>query len=112
MDFAVLADHRVNLKENEKYLDFARELKKLWNMKVMVAPMVIGALCPISKGLVQGLEDLEIRGGVEAIQTTELLRSARIMRKVLGTCHLNASERQSADVKKSHGVKIIICVNH
>ena len=31
MDFAVLADHRVKLKENEKkdkYLDFAKELKK------------------------------------------------------------------------------------
>ena len=37
MDFAVTADHRVKLKENEKkdkYLDFARELNKLWNMKV------------------------------------------------------------------------------
>ena len=31
MDFAVPADHRIKLKENEKkdkYLDFARELKK------------------------------------------------------------------------------------
>ena len=37
MDFAVLADHRVKLKESEKkdkYLDLARELKKLLNMKV------------------------------------------------------------------------------
>ena len=36
VDFAVPADHRVKLKENEKmdkYLDLARELKKLWNMK-------------------------------------------------------------------------------
>ena len=34
VDFAVLADHRINLKECEKkdkYLDLARELKKLWN---------------------------------------------------------------------------------
>ena len=32
-------DHRINLKECEKkdkYLDLARELKKLWNMKVMI----------------------------------------------------------------------------
>ena len=31
VDFAVLADHRVKIKENEKsynYLDFAREMKK------------------------------------------------------------------------------------
>ena len=36
VDFAVPADHRINLKESEKkdkYLDLARELKKLGNMK-------------------------------------------------------------------------------
>ena len=47
MDFAVPADHKVKLKESEKrdkYLDFARELKKLWNMKDIVIPIVIGAL--------------------------------------------------------------------
>ena len=38
MDFAVPADHWVKLKDSEKidkYLDFAREFKRLWNMKVM-----------------------------------------------------------------------------
>ena len=38
MDFAILADNRVKIKENErrdKYLDLAGELKKLWNMKVL-----------------------------------------------------------------------------
>ena len=47
MDFAVSDDHRVKLKENEKkdkYLDFATELKKLWNMKVTFIPIVIGSL--------------------------------------------------------------------
>ena len=37
MDFAVPSDHRINLKEcakKDQYLDLARELKKLWNMKV------------------------------------------------------------------------------
>ena len=37
VNFAVPLDHRVKLKENEKkdkYLNFAWELKKLWNMKV------------------------------------------------------------------------------
>ena len=36
VDFAVPADHRINLKESakkDKYLDLARELKQLWNMK-------------------------------------------------------------------------------
>ena len=88
MDFAVPADHRVKLKENEKkhnYLDLDRELKKIWNTKVTVIRIVIGALSIVTKELVQGLEDLEIRGRVEAIQTTALLRSARILRRVQKT---------------------------
>ena len=88
VDFAVLADHRINLKEGEKkdkYLDLARELKKLWNMKVTIVQIVIGALGTVTKGLLKGLEDLEIGGRVETIQTTALLRMARILRRVLET---------------------------
>ena len=88
VDFAVLADHRINLKESEKkakYPDLARELNKLWNMKVTIEPIVIGALGTITKGLLKGLEDLEVGGRVETIQTTALLRTARILRRVLET---------------------------
>ena len=87
---AVPADHRVKLKESEKkdkYQHLATELKKKerWNMKVTVIPIVIDVLGTITEGLVQGLEDLEIRGQVEIIQTTASLRSARILRRVLET---------------------------
>ena len=58
--------------------------KKLWNMEVMELPIVIYALGTIPNGLVKGLEDLEIRGRVETILTT-VLRSARILRRVLET---------------------------
>ena len=88
VDFAVPADHRINLKESEKkdkYLDLARELKKQWNMKVTIVPIVIGALGTITKGLLKGLEDLEVGRRVETIQTTALLRTARILRWVLET---------------------------
>ncbi len=76
----------VELKECEKkdkYFDLTRELKKLWNMKVTIIPIVIGALGTVTKRLVQGLEDLEITGRVETVQTTALLRSARILSRVL-----------------------------
>ena len=88
VDFAVPADHRINLRESEKkdkYLDLARELKKLWNMKVTILPIVIGALGTITKGLLKGLEDLEVGRRVETIQTTALLRTATILRRVLET---------------------------
>ena len=86
VDLAVLADHRIKLKESEKkdkYFDFARESKKLWNM-VTIIPIVIGAFGAVTKGLLKGLEDLEI-GQVETIQTTTLLRTATILRRVLET---------------------------
>ena len=88
IDFAVPADHRIILKESEKrdkYFDLARELKKLWNMKVTIVPTVIGALGTITKGLLKGLEDIEVGEQVETIQTTALLRTARILRRFLET---------------------------
>ena len=60
----ILADHRVKIKENEKryclsfHLDLSRELKKLWNMLVMVILIVISALETIPK---KGLLELETR---------------------------------------------------
>ena len=76
------------IKENEKrdkYLDFARRLKKQRNTMVTVIPIIIGALETIPKGLVKEQEELEIRGRAQTIQTTALLRSARILRIVLET---------------------------
>ena len=73
MEFIISADHRVKLKESEKrdkYLDLARGPKKLRNMKMMVTPIVFGALHTVTKG------QFKIRGRVETIQTTALLRLA------------------------------------
>ena len=53
VDFAVLADHRIKLKECEKkdkYFDLARELKKLLNMQVTIISVVIGAFGTVTKG--------------------------------------------------------------
>ena len=83
-----MADHRIKRKKGEKngkYLVFARELKKLWNMKVTNIPIVIGAFGIVTKGLSKGLEDLEVNGRVETIQTTAFMRTARILRRVLET---------------------------
>ena len=88
MDFAVPADHKIKLKGSEKkdkYLNLAMELKKLWNMKVTMIPIVICALGIVTKGFIKELEDLEIMKRVETIQTTALLESARILRRVLET---------------------------
>ena len=75
----------MKIKENEKrdnYLDLARELKTLWGMRMTVIPIVVGALGTTTKGLEKGLEEWEISG---RIQTTVLLRSTKILRKVQET---------------------------
>ena len=51
-------------------------------MKSIVGVFVIGAFGTISKVL-KGLGDLEVGGGVETIQMTSLLRTARSMRRLL-----------------------------
>ena len=119
VDFAVPADHRIKLKEIEKgdiYQVLARELKNLWNMKVTVILIVIGALWTTTNGLLKGPEDLEIRGQVETIQISVLLRSARILRWVLETCcYSNSSGKPSANTsgknsKKKNEIMIIIII--
>ena len=69
-------------------------------------PIVDGAFGTVSKGLLKGLENLEIGGRVETIQSTVLLRTARILRRVLETCcYSNSNERPSANVDvKTQGV--------
>ena len=52
VDFTVPTDHKIKLKESEnkdKYINLARELKKLWNMKVSIVPIVIGAFGRVMK---------------------------------------------------------------
>lgn len=64
VEFTVLADHRIDLKETEeinKNLDLATELKNLQNMNVTV---VIGMLGTVQKSLGKILEEMKIRGRV------------------------------------------------
>ena len=87
-DLALSADNRIKLKECEKkdkYLDLARKLKKLWNIRVTIIPIVIGTFGTVTKELLKCLEDLEIGGRVETIYTIILLKTAKILRRVLET---------------------------
>ena len=54
-------------------------------MKVSNVPIMIGAFDTVTEGLLKGLDDLKFGGWVETIQTTALLKMARILRIVLET---------------------------
>ena len=51
-------------------------------MQVTIISIVIDAFGTVTKGLLKRLEDLEVGGRGETIQTTALLRTARILRRV------------------------------
>ena len=81
VDFAVPAKHRKKPKECEKKDKYF----ELWNMKVSIVSIVIGAFGTVTEGLLKGLEDLEVRGRGKTIQTKAVLKTARILRRVLQT---------------------------
>ena len=62
-----------------------QKAEKLWNMKMMGILVVIGTLGIVSKGLEKKLPKLETRGRIKTIQTIALLKSARILRRILET---------------------------
>ena len=75
VDFAFQADHRVNIKESEmrdNYRYQAGELKKLWNLKVVLIPIEMCTFGRVPKILERLLEELEIRRQMAPIRTTEL----------------------------------------
>ena len=89
-DFAVSADHTGKMKERNKNRQILgscqRAEKKLWNIKMTVTPMILGILGTVPKGLEKRLVELEIRERMKMMEMRALLRSARILRRVLETC--------------------------
>ena len=79
-------------------------------MRLMIVPIVIGAFGTVTKWLPKGLEDLEYGGRVMTIQTTALLKTARILRRVpetwgdLLSLRLQWKPSANADVKNFKGV--------
>ena len=86
IDFTIPYDTRVHDKEVEKiekYLDLARELKKVWNMRVAVVPLVIGAQGTPAKALEKRLKTIGTETKVTELQKTVLIHTSRILRNVL-----------------------------
>ena len=86
IDFAVPGDSRIEDKEKEKiekYQDLARELRRIWNLRVKVIPLVVGSLGAIPKQFGNRLKDIGITAEIGQVQKTVLLGTARILRKVL-----------------------------
>ena len=73
VDFVCPYDGRVDSKELEKiehYQDLARELRKIWNMKVKVIPLVIGALVTTPIKLRNWLKEIGLETQITEMQKT------------------------------------------
>ena len=68
--------------KGKKYVNFAKELKKL-NIKVTVISIIVRAVRTISQKLEKRIGELEIQRKIETVQITALLRSAKILRRIL-----------------------------
>ena len=90
-------ENKIKLKENEmknKFLGLTKELKnfRTWKWQLYQSWLMLLVKSP------KEVEVLEIRGRMEIIQTITLLRTDRILRRVLETfCHSNPHERRSAN---------------
>ena len=63
--------------------DLAREVAKLWNVRVKIIPVVIGALVKIPNDLEDRINEMRISLKTAQTQMPVLLGMARILRNVL-----------------------------
>ena len=83
IDAAILGDERVKDKELEKlekYQLLKDEIAKVWRMrKVVVVPVVIGALGAVSVNFKEYMKRIGVNVRLEVIQKKELLGTAKIL---------------------------------
>ena len=75
-------------KEEEKvakYKDLAAEVGRMHSVKVEVVPIVVGALGMVSKNMVGWLKRIGVDDVVGALQTSAIIGTSAILRKVLAT---------------------------
>ena len=66
-----------------KYKDLTIEIQRMWNVKTMVIPVIIGATGTISKSFKKYVGNIPGSREVRELQKTAILGTAHILRKVL-----------------------------
>jgi len=86
IDVALSGDINVINKEAEKilkYKDLTIEIQRMWNVKMKVIPVIIGATGTISKSFRKYVSNISGNHEVKKQQKTAILGTAHILRKVL-----------------------------
>ena len=58
-------------------------MQRLWHMKTVVIPVVVGALATVKKIMIENIKKVSERATMTEIQKIYMLGSARILRKEL-----------------------------
>ena len=86
IDVAISGEINVIKKEAEKILkckDLTREIRRMWNVKTKVIPVITGATGTISKSFTKYVSNIPGNREVKELQKTAILGTAHILRKVL-----------------------------
>jgi len=83
---AVPADRNVVHKEAEKKLKYKSlciEIQRMWNLKCMIVPVIIGATGMATRSLRKNLEAVLGKHSIDSQENTVILGTSHIIRKVL-----------------------------
>jgi hypothetical protein len=83
---AIPADRNVVQKEAEKRLKYKGlciEIKRMWNLKSTIIPVIIGATGIVTRSLRKNLEAIQGKHSIDSLQKTAILGTSHIIRKVL-----------------------------
>ena len=86
IDVAISGDGNViksGSQENIKYMYLTIEIKRMWNVKTRVIPVIIGATGTNSKSFRKYISNIPGNHEAKELQKTALLGTAHILRKVL-----------------------------
>ena len=97
VDFSVPWETNIHKKEQEKiknYTPLAKELSKMHRMSTKIVPIVIGGLGTVPKSLLGNLTKLNIPDIIGGLQTSALIGTHNLLRKVLNSDLKERQERK------------------
>ena len=86
IDMAIPSDRNTSVRVAEKlskYKDLEIEITKMWGLKKITVPVVIGALGVVKKGIEKHTDKIPGKINITELQKIALLGSSHILRKVL-----------------------------
>jgi len=86
IDVAIPADRNDVQKEvvkKLKYKSLCTEMQRIWNLKCMIVPVIIGATGIVTRSFKKNFETIPGKHSIDSLQKTAILGTSCIIRKVL-----------------------------